>query len=78
MVKVVEILIKRVTVQLNCHNLLDSRVGYSKRFLETFEDPLAIPMRVLYPGLSVYTYKEGAEYTDSLRGIFRIIPFCWW
>lgn len=40
-------MIEGVAVELDCHDLLDSRVGYPQRLLQTFEDTFAILMREL-------------------------------
>ena len=48
MIKVVEVLIKGIAIQLSGYDFFNGRIRYSKGFLETFQDTLTILMGILH------------------------------
>lgn len=49
-VKVIEILIQGIAVELDSNNLFNRRIGNTERFLETFQNTFTILMGELYSG----------------------------
>ena len=47
MIKVVEILIKGIAIQLNGHNFFNGRIRYPKGLLEAFQDTLTVLVGIL-------------------------------